>query len=150
MKNYLLIFLSLFLFSSCLDSEENDHKPIIDPEMFGYLITWEEAEYKTSESMGWNSIDNRQELYFYTDHIDKENGLPNNGRIRYNSAININLKDNSAFLRDSDFFEFYYEAATQYTDTINLAYELLNDSIMIISDTTVTPAIQVKYKKVEN
>lgn len=73
--------------------------------------------------------------------------MPNNGRIRYISDININLKDNSAFHRDIGLFEFYYESAAQYADTINLAYELLNDSIMIISDTTVTPSIQIKYKK---
>lgn len=131
--------------SSCISNDDDDTDEFsVDPEEFNYVLNWAEAESKTGE-LDWENISDGRKLSFYSNFIDEELGLPNNGKILYEASVNTGIKDEDYFERTDNTFIIYSSPLPEYTDTIIVAYSLLNDSTLIIRDSSVSPAVAIKY-----
>jgi PBP1b-binding outer membrane lipoprotein LpoB len=146
MKTYLTIILSLLFLSGCLKDDDNTPEITIDWETYGYVMNWTEVESKTGDS-DWENISEGQDLTFLSNSIDEELELPNNGIILYAPSVNINIKNNTSFERTDSTFVLYLYPDTAEADTVYLAYELSDSSTIVISDTTVNPTIEIKYRR---
>ncbi|PKQ68174.1 hypothetical protein BZG01_05355 [Labilibaculum manganireducens] len=146
MKTYLTIILSLLFLSGCLKDDDNTPEITIDWETYDYVMNWTEVESKTGDS-DWENIFEGQDLTFLSNSIDEELELPNNGIILYAPSVNINIKNNTSFERTDSTFVLYLYPDTTEADTISLAYKLSDSSTLVISDTTVSPATQIKYRR---
>ncbi|PKQ60716.1 hypothetical protein BZG02_18515 [Labilibaculum filiforme] len=146
MKTYLTIILSLLFLSGCLKDDDNTPEITIDWETYGYVMNWTEVESKAGDS-DWENIFEGQDLTFLSNSIDEELELPNNGIILYAPSVNINIKNNTSFERTDSTFVLYLYPDTAEADTISLAYKLSDSSTLVISDTTVSPATQIKYRR---
>lgn len=147
MKNYLLLFVVLLLLSSCLKKEDTAEL-IIDPPTFNHLISWTETGSKTGNS-DWQNINNGNQLYFFTNEVDEELGLPNNGKIVYETDVNVNIKNESYFERSDSTFVIYSSLLPEEADTVIVNYALVNDSTLIITDKSVSPIVEITYKRSE-
>ncbi len=149
MKNYLPLILSLFLFlSSCISNDDDSDEFTVDWEMYNYVLNWTETGSKTGE-LGWENISSGHRLSFYSNFVDDELGLPNNGKILYEPSINTGIKNEDYFERTDSTFVIYSSPLPEETDTIIIAYSLIDNSTLILSDTTVSPAIEIKFERVE-
>ncbi len=148
LKNYLPFILSLFFLSSCLKEDNYTDEPIIDWETFNYVINWTETGNKTGEK-DWENITNGQKLSFFTNYKDEELGLPNNGKILYEPSVNTGIKNNDYFERTDSTFVIYSSPLPEEADTIVVSYSLVDSSTLIITDTTVSPTMKIKYKRAD-
>ncbi|WP_461630229.1 hypothetical protein [Labilibaculum euxinus] len=146
MKTYLTIILSLLFLSGCLKDDNNTPEITIDWDNYAYAMKWTEIGSKTGES-DWQNISEGQNLTFFTNSIDDELELPNHGIIQYKPSVNINIKDKTIYSRTDSTFVLYLYPDTTEADTIYLAYELSDSSTLVLSDTTVSPATQIKYRR---
>jgi hypothetical protein len=146
MKTYLTIILSLLFLSGCLEDDNNTPETTIDYESFNYVMSWIEIGTKTGGA-DWENISDGQKLTFFSDSVDERLGMPNNGVVVYESGIDINIKNNTSFNRTDSTLVFYYYQNKPEADTVTLMYKLYDSSILVISDTTVTPSIEIKYKR---
>jgi outer membrane lipoprotein-sorting protein len=146
MKTYLIFILSLLFLSGCMIDDNNVPEPTIDWENYNYVMHWIETESKTGES-DWKNISDGRKLTFYSSFVDEKLGLPNNGKVLYNPSVGINIKNNASFLRTDSTLVFSSSPYTTAADTVILVYKLLDSSTLIISNTTVAPAIEIKYRR---
>jgi hypothetical protein len=146
MKTYIAFILSFLLLSGCLKDNNNTPEITIDPPTFGHVMSWIEIGNKTGES-DWKNISDGQKLTFFSNFIDEKLRLPNNGIVLYKPNIGINIRNNTSFSRTDSTLVFYYSQFTAEADTVSLPYELCDSSTLVISDTTVTPTIKIKYKR---
>ncbi len=145
MKTYLTFILSVLFLAGCME-DDSTPEPTIDYETFGYVLSWVEIGSKTEES-DWENISDGQELTFFSNSVDEKLGMPNNGVVIYEPGAGINIKNNTSFNRtDSTLIFYYYQNKTE-ADTVTLTYKLYDSSTLVISDTSVTPSIEVKYKR---
>lgn len=146
LKNYLtFVLLALFL-SSCLKDNDATEEPTIDWEMFNYVLNWTEAGSKSGESE-WENITDGQKLSFYTNFVDEELGLPDNGKILYQPSVNTGIKNENYFERTDSTFVIYSSPLPGKVDTVIVTYKLVDSSTLVITDTTVSPAVEIKYKR---
>lgn len=148
MKNYLPLLFALLFLSSCLKDDDNDNELIIDPETFGYIISWTETRSKTGESE-WESITDGNQLHFYTNYVDEAINMPDNGKILYETETNVNIRNESYFERTDSTFVIYSSPLPEEADTVTVNYTLVNDSILIITDNTVSPIVEIEYQRAE-
>ena len=146
MKNYLVFFMMLLLLSSCLKDNDTKPEPTIDRENFAYVLNWTETESKTG-NQNWESITDRQKLSFFSNYVDEVLNLPNNGKILYQPSVNTGIKNESYFERTDSTFIIYSSSLPEETDTLVVNYALANDSTLILVDTSVSPVIEIKYKR---
>nr|WP_321355625.1 hypothetical protein [uncultured Draconibacterium sp.] len=146
MKNSLVSILSLLFLSACLQEGNDAPEPTIDWETYRYERQWTEIGSKTSGS-GWEDISDGKNLTFFTDSIDKEIDLPYYGKVVYEPDVNISIQSNTSFYRTDSTFVFYLKSFTMEVDSVALVYELLDSSTMVLTDSTVTPAIQIIYRR---
>ncbi|HEY4784437.1 MAG TPA: hypothetical protein VIH57_00245 [Bacteroidales bacterium] len=146
MKTYLMCILSLLFLSGCMKDNNNAPEITIDYTTFGYVISWTEIGSKTGGA-DWKDISNGQRLTFFSNSVDEKLGLPNNGLVTYKPVLNIHIKDNLSFQRIDGTLVFYYYPFTAEADTVSLPYKLIDGSTLVISDTTVIPPIQIKYRR---
>ena len=145
MKNYLPFLIALFFFlSSCISTDDNTDELIIDPEQFSYVLNWKENGSKTGE-LNWENISDGQELSFYSNFVDEELGLPDNGKIHYEPNLDISIQNKYYFERTDSTFIIYSSPLPEYADTLIVAYSLFNDSTLILKDSSIFPAIAIKY-----
>jgi hypothetical protein len=137
--------LLLFLFA-CQKDDNTINEPTIDWPTFSHALSWTEIASKTGES-AWKNISEGQKMTFFSNSVDEELGMPNNGVVLYKPNLNIHIKNNTSFQRTGNLLEFYYYPNTAQADTINLTYELLDSSTLVISDTTVKPVVQIKFSR---
>lgn len=148
MKAYLTFVLSLLFLSGCMKDDNNVPEPTIDWETYKYVMDWIEIGSKTGES-GWENIAEGKNLTFYSNFVDEKLGLPDNGKVLYNPSVSINILNKTFFERTDSTLVFYYYQFTAEADTVILVYKLLDSSTLVISDTTVTPTIEIKYRREE-
>jgi len=145
MKAYLIfVFLLLFL-SACQKVESNIPEPTVDWESWGNVMIWTETESKTGDS-DWKKISEGKNLtFFYNPSVDQP-VLPERGAYNYKPSININIKVEAYFERTKSTLLFLTYSAAK-ADTTILAYRLYDSSTLLIKDTTVTPIIEIKYRR---
>ena len=148
LKNSIAVILLLVVFSSCQKDDDEADELIIDPETFGYIISWTETGSKTGES-DWQSINNGNQLHFYTNYVDEDLELPNNGKILYETEANVNIRNKSYFERTDSSFVIYSSPLPEQADTVVVNYALVNNSTLIITDETVSPIVEIEYKRSE-
>ncbi len=149
MKNYLPFILSfLLILSSCISIDDDTDEITIDWETYNYVLNWTETGSKTGES-DWENISNGHQLSFYSNSVDKESGLPNNGKILYETGIKTGIKNEDYFERTDSTFIIYSSPVPEEADTIIIAYSLTDNSTLIVTDISVFPAIEIKYTRVE-
>ncbi len=146
MKTNLLIILSFLLFWGCTKDDNTSTEPTVDYETFGYVMSWTEIESKTGDSE-WKDIADGQILTFFSNSIDEKLRLPNNGKVIYSPELNISIKNNTSFNRNDSSLIFYNFPYTQDADTVNLSYKIIDSSTLIISNISVVPNIEIKYKR---
>ena len=146
MRTYITFILSLLFLSGCIKDDNNTLERTIEIPTFRHVITWTEIGSKTGES-DWKNISDGQRLSFFSDSIDEKLGMPNNGLVLYKPSLNIHIKENLSFQRTNSALVFYYSPFTTEADTVYLAYRLINSSTLVISDTTVIPTIEIKYRR---
>jgi hypothetical protein len=146
MKIYIIFILSLLIFSGCMKDDNNTPERTIEIPTFRYVISWIEIGSKTGEA-DWKNISNGQRLSFFSDSVDEKIGMPNNGLVLYKPGLNIHIKDNLSFRRVDHTLVFYYFPFTVKTDTVSIAYRLIDSSTLVLSDTTVIPTIEIKYRR---
>lgn len=145
MKTYFTIISLLLFLSACQKIDNNDSEPTIDYATYKHVINWTEIGSKTGES-DWQSISGGKILKFFT-NSDVELGVPNNGVVLYTPGVSINIKNEASFKRSNNTLEFSSYPFTTKADTVVLVYKLLDNSTLVISDTSVTPTIEIKYKR---
>ncbi len=149
MKNYLSFILSSFLLlSSCISIENDSDEITIDWETYSYVLNWTETGSKTGES-DWVNISDGHQLSFYSNSVDEESGLSNNGKIIYEPSVNTGIKNEDYFERIDSTFVIYSSPLPEEADTIIIAYSLTDNSTLLLTDTSVSPAIEIKYTRVE-
>jgi len=131
-----------------MKDDNNLPEPTIDWETYKYVMDWIEIGSKTGES-DWENISEGKSLTFCSNFVDEKLGLPNNGKVLYNPSVSINIQNKTFFERIDSTFVLYYFPFTAEADTVILAYKLLDSSTIVISDTTVTPTIEIKYRREE-
>ncbi|MDP4226560.1 MAG: hypothetical protein Q8910_09285 [Bacteroidota bacterium] len=146
MKSYFTFILSLLFLSGCMKDNNTVNEPTIDWETYKYVMHWTEIESKTDES-GWKNISEGQKLTFFSNFVDEKLGLPNNGKVLYKPELSINIKNNTSFKRNDNTFKFYYFSSKAKADTVFLSYKLLDSSTLVISNTNVTPIVEIKYRR---
>ncbi|MCG6187177.1 hypothetical protein [Maribellus maritimus] len=148
LKNYLPLFLSLLFLSSCLTNNNDEDELIIDPEQYNYVLNWKETGSKTGDS-DWENISAGQQLSFFSNYVDDELGLPNNGKILYDPSVATGIKNEDYFERTDSTFVIYSSPLPEEADTIIVSYSLVDSSSLIITDTNVSPVVEIKYKREE-
>lgn len=144
MKTCLTFILSLLLLSGCMKDQNNTPEITVDYEIFGHVISYVEIGSKTGDSE-WKSISDGQKLTFFSNSVDDKLGLPNNGKYLYIPSVGINLKYEAYFERiDSTI---HILSATTGADAKILSYKLYDNSTLVISDTTITPSIKIKFRR---
>jgi len=145
MKTYLTVVLFLLFLPACQEDDNNISEPTIDWETWGKVMIWTEIESKTGDS-DWKKISNGENLTFFYNPSDDEPVLPGKGAYIYEPSININIKTKAHFERTDSSLLFLSYSITK-ADTTILAYRLYDSSTLVISDTTVKPAIEIKYRR---
>ncbi len=152
--SFVLLSLLLLLLSSCLDDFNNDdnHEITTDWETFRHLQKWVEKESKTGDS-DWQAISTPRNLSLFSDSIGVD-GFPYcYGAVIYkptlNTSINTDTEDEARFIRDKSIFTVYLNAFTPQADTILVNYNIPDKTTFVITDSTVTPPISIKFKSVE-
>lgn len=148
MKNYLPLLFALLFLSSCLKDDDKDSELIIDPEAFGYIISWTETGSKTGESE-WKSITDGNQLHFYTNYVDEAINMPDNGKIIYEPTVRTGIENEDYFERTDSTFVIYSSSLPEEADTLILNYTLVDSTTMIIADTSVSPILQIEYQRSE-
>jgi len=144
MKTCLTFILSLLLLSGCMKDKNNTPETTVDYETFGHVISYVEIGSKTGDS-GWKDISDGQKLTFFSNSVDDKLGLPNNGKYLYIPSVGINLKHEAYFERiDSTF---HILSATTGSDAKILSYKLYDNSTLVISDTTISPSVEIKFRR---
>jgi hypothetical protein len=146
MKIYITFILSLLFLSGCMKDNNNNPETTIEIPTFMYVISWTEIGSKTGDA-DWKNISDGQRLSFFSDSVDEKLGIPNNGLVLYKPGLNIHIKDNLSFQRIDNTLVFYYSPFTAKADTVSLAYRFIDSSTLVISDTTVIPTIEIKYRR---
>ncbi|QGY44200.1 hypothetical protein GM418_11180 [Maribellus comscasis] len=146
LKNYLPLILSLLFFSSCLKDDDAGDEPTIDWETFGYVIDWTETGSKTGDS-DWENISDGQQLSFFSNYVDDELRLPNNGKILYEPSVITGIKNEDYFERTDSTFVIYSSPLPEEADTIIVSYSLIDSSTLIITDTSVSPVVEIKFQR---
>jgi hypothetical protein len=161
--SFVLLSLLLLLLSSCLNDFNNDdnHEIVTDRDNFRDLQRWVETESKTGDS-DWQAISPPKNLFLYYDSLDVDgfpfsnyiDGLPYHwGAIIYkpilNTSINTDTEKQARFKRDESIFTVFLNAFTPQADTILVNYNIPDKTTFVITDSTVTPPISIKFKLVE-
>lgn len=152
-SSFALLSLLLLLFSSCLDDfNNNNHEITTDWENFSHLQKWVETESKTGNS-DWQAISIPKNLFLYSDSIDVDGFPYYYGAIIYkptlNTSINTDTENEARFIRDESTLTIYLNTFTPQTDTILVNYNVQNRTTFVMTDSTVTPPISIKFKLVE-
>ena len=152
--SFVLLSLSLLFLSSCLDDFNNgdNHEITKDWETWSYLQKWVEKESKTGDS-DWQAISTPKNLSLFSNSIGVD-GFPYiYGAIIYeptlNTSINTDTEDEARFIRNENIFTVYLNAFTSQADTIVVNYNIPDRTTFVITDSTVTPPISIKFKLVE-
>lgn len=132
---------------------EDDRNPVIEPPFEQFRHFWTEVEKKEG-SGNWMKISNGQVLRLYTDDPDTAKIM--NGKYEYD-AVNAKLMIpmDYYFRKDADSLYFYRSVnlqpsdPSQYTMQVlaTAEYKMLNDSVMVILNSSAKPVIEVKYRK---
>ena len=86
-------------------------------------------------------------MTFFSNSVDAKLGLPNNGKYLYIPSVGINLKPEAYFERIDSTFHILSTPSTTVADVKILSYKLYDNSTLVISDTTITPSIEIKFRK---
>lgn len=144
----LYLFVSLILFS-CLKEDLQDRSVIIDPVYeWDYIAVWEEYERQIGDSDPEVISDGNRISLWLEDTISSE--IISDGIYTY-SPVNLEMPIDTIgmlFMKDGiltfvnirDDFKLRLEFPVRYT---------LQDIILAIRDTSVTPYVEVRYYKVE-
>lgn len=147
-KTGVIMMLASLPFSSCLKSSVEDPIIIIDPPTWGNSTVWQEIE-KKSNTTDWETISNGNRLSVWWEYADTtRTGItgayhydPSNLGISIDTAGYIQLKDNLL----------YYVNFTNngILDTTTVEYANYGDTALVIRDTSVEPATEIRYKKIQ-
>lgn len=147
-KTGAIFTLASLLFSSCLKSSVEDPIIIIDPPTWGNSTVWQEIQKKSSTT-DWKTIANGNRLSVWWEYanttrttiIGAYNYDPSNLGISIDTAGYIQLKDNLL----------YYVNFTNngIRDTTTVEYSNYGDTALVIRDTSVEPATEIRYKKIK-
>ena len=148
LKNSIAVILLLVVFSSCLKDDDEADELIIDPETFGYIISWTETGSKTGES-DWQSINNGNQLHFYTNYVDEAINMPDNGKIIYEPTVSTGIENEDYFERTDSTFVIYSSSLPEEADILIVNYMLVDSATMIITDASVSPVLQIEYQRAE-
>lgn len=153
MKNIFLFSLLAIVLSSCLKNNETEPVTSIDPPFEKYKFFWTEVEKKEGAG-NWTPISGKNVLRLYTDIADTASRMY--GQYEYNASnAKLSIPDSYFFLRSKDSIYFYrpvnanaVDPSKYVVDTLaTVGYQLLNDSVMVISNKATNPVIEVKYVK---
>jgi len=145
MRSYLTFIFFLLFLSACQNDVNNVPEPTIDWETWGTVMVWTEIESKSGDS-DWVTIPNGNELTFFYNPSAVDSIIPEKGAYIYEPSININIKPQAYFERtDSKLVLLSYSKAK--VDTTILAYRYSDNATFVLSDTTVTPTVQIKYRR---
>lgn len=153
MKNLVLFSLIVVVLSSCSKNDDADPLTIVDPPFETYKYFWTEIEKKEGSS-NWIPIKDGNVLRLYSDIADTASKMY--GKYEYNAKnVKLNIPESYFFIKDDDSLHFYRavnESASDPSkyvpDTLaSVEYSLVGDSIMVISNKSISPIIEIKYSK---
>lgn len=147
-KNSITVILLLVFLSSCLKDNDKTDELIIDPETFGYIISWTETGSKTG-NQDWESINEGSQLHFYSNFVDEALNMPDNGKILYQPSVNTGIENEDYFERTDSTFIIYSSPLPEEADTLIVNYSIIDSTTMIITDASVSPNVVIEYKRAD-
>lgn len=148
LKNSITVILLLVVLSSCLTDNDKPLDPTIDWETFSHVISWTETGSKT-KNQDWENITDGQKLSLFTNYLNEALNMPDNGKIHYRPSVNTGIENEDYFERTDSTFVIYSSSLPDEADTLIVRYLLVDSTTMIISDASVSPVIEIKYKRAD-
>jgi hypothetical protein len=142
-RSFLPLTLLILSFASCSKEDNDSNRIIIDPPTYAYLTIWKEIESRT-ETTNWVTLSNGNTLTIFSNSTDYSI-KPAVGQYIYkavNSQINI---DSIGFVQQTD--SLFHFISIHYRDTTTLKYKIYGDSLLVINNSAVAPATEIKYRK---
>lgn len=148
LRTSIFALLATSLFSSCI-KDPVDPPIIIDPVESVYLTKWREIESKAGSS-NWETLTKGDTLNLFS--TDPESRRPRRGFYRYLSTNAKITADTAGLFIQSDTLLVFIDMKSSASDpdiTAKVGYKIIGDTSLIVHDRSVTPSIQVKYKKLK-
>jgi len=132
MKPFCFALLSLILFVSCHNDDENTEKPEVEEELYFPPLTGNDWENISTESLGWN-IEAQAELFNYLEtHNTRAFILLKDGKIVIEKYWGDNILGTSDFDRDTN----WYWASAGKTLSATLTGIAQEEGVLNINDKT--------------
>lgn len=148
LRTSIFALLATSFFYSCI-KDPVDPPIIIDPVDSVYLTKWREVESKAGSS-NWETLTKGDTLNLFS--TDPENRRPRRGFYRYLSTNPKITADTVGLFIQSDTLLVFIDRKSSASDpdtTAKVGYKIIGDTSLIVHDRSVTPSIQVKYKKLK-
>jgi len=157
-SNFLRIIIFALLatsFSSCI-KDPVDPPIIIDPVYPVYETKWESVEIKSDLDMwkpAWTPVAGADTLHLFSN--DPEKSRPRRGYYQYFSYYSRGSESSfgkeGLFIQSDTLLVFIDMKSSAFDPdtTAKVGYKIIGDTSLIVHDRSVTPSIQIKYKKLK-